>query len=131
MSTETTSYFEVQYKYYMYNTGAADNGYYTRSIRKVTADEAAELAAKIEKHAIHHRYHHGSQYDRPLEKDYDPSSYTEDDADEARMLINDLLPDHGYFISAKAFETEIKRTPLPIKQLVREPDPTADNDLTI
>lgn len=116
MNTEITSYFEVQYTYYMYNTGAADNGYYTRSIRKNTADEAAELAAKIEKHATHHRYHHGSHFDRPLDKDYDPDSYTEDDEDEYRLLIEDLIPNDGYFISATAFETLVKRTPLNLTQ---------------
>lgn len=112
MNTETTSYFEVRYTYYMYNSGAVDNGYYTRSIRKNTAEEAFELAEKIEKHAIHHRYHYGSHHDRPLEGNYDPASYTEDDEDEYRLLIEDLIPNDGYFISATAFETLVKRTPL-------------------
>jgi CRISPR/Cas system CSM-associated protein Csm3 (group 7 of RAMP superfamily) len=96
----------------MFNSGAADNGYYTSSIRKNTAEEAIELADKIEKHAIHHRFHHASHHDRPLEKTYDPSGYTEDNEDESRLLIEDLIPNDGYFISAKAYETLVQRTPL-------------------
>jgi len=124
VKTETTSYFEVQYQFYQYNSGACDNGYYTRSTSFKTAEEAIELAARIEKQARHHRYK-----DIPSsEPDYDPETYTDEDREDLYGLERELMGYSGFFTWAKAYETEVKRTPLPIKQ--RETAPMIDTTVS-
>ena len=81
--------FEVEYHYYQYNSGAADNGYYTETSCCASAEEAIALAARINDAAKKHK---------------------EGGADEDRELHNDLIPYSGFFVWARAYS--VRRTQL-------------------
>lgn len=87
MAHETETY-EVEYRYYQYNSGQADNGEYVRTRSFRTAEEAQALAARI-----------------------NASAQKKMDEDEERELQDDLIPWDGYFLGATAFRAV--RTPLP------------------
>ena len=88
--TGIQEFFEVEYTYYQYNSGAADNGTRTKIHRCSSDEEAHDLAARIEADAVAHR------------------EGRSDDVDEE--LRNDLIPWDGYFISASAWRC--RREPL-------------------
>jgi hypothetical protein len=102
--------FVVTYRYYQYNGGSADNGYYESEKRCATAEEASALAAAINAAARRHKeaddridarqlaYALKQPFDEP-EVEIDEELEYED-----RELANDLIPGAGggYLISAEA-----------------------------
>jgi len=85
----TSIFYEIEYTYYQYNSGAADNGRYTKRIRTATPEEAAETARKINLSA---------------------AGQLSDEAD--HELRSRLIPWDGYFINAVACEVLEKREQL-------------------
>ena len=81
--------FEVEYSYYQYNSGAADNGHYRRSIVRADATEALALAAEINRLAAVH-------------KDGSEDSLQEEERERAYDLRRELIPWDGYFTGARA-----------------------------
>lgn len=81
-----SQHFEVEYTYYQHNSGAADNGEYTRTVKKPTLGEATELARRINEDATHYK-----------NKNYDKR-------DEA--LADELIPYSGFFIGSKVYECQ-------------------------
>jgi hypothetical protein len=75
--------YRVQFEFYQYNTGMADNGYYIDSIYTADLTRARKIASKIN-HAFRCRHN--------------PGRLTE-------MIQDEYLPNPGYFTSeAKIFE---------------------------
>lgn len=74
--------YEVKYHYYQYNSGLADNGFYTRYTECATELEAKTLAERINVDA----------------KTVD----TSEEGDEE--LRNDLIPWSGFFKWARAYK---------------------------
>ena len=97
MPVEVT--FEVEYEYYQNNSGAADNGYYTRRREVKTAEAALKLAARIEAAAQAHE----STVKREL---------TEDEEEAERELHDDLIPYMGFFLKGKARALRVERFPV-------------------
>jgi len=79
--------FEVEYSYNQFNSWAADNGCYTRTVTLGTAEEARALAAEINAFAL-------------AEKE--GRNLTGEEEERAGELKSDLIPWEGYFIGARA-----------------------------
>lgn len=75
-----TEIFQVTYRFYQYNTGAADNGTYSMTKTVPNAEDAMFLAFRINQAAA---------------KKMPPF--------DAADLENELIPAPGYFIDASAF----------------------------
>jgi hypothetical protein len=85
--------FAVDYTYYQYNSGAADNGCYRRNWPVNDAVEAVALAGKINAAAkAHQAYSHGTDTETPADE------YIRE------QLENEMIPYMGYFISARALK---------------------------
>ena len=87
MAQEAVTY-EVEYRYYQYNSGAADNGKYVRRREFINPEDALDLVKRI---------------NASIAKTLDES--------EERELERDLIPWSGYFLGAQAFK--VSRAPLP------------------
>lgn len=81
--------YEVAYRYYQYNSGAADNGEYTRRIEAKSAEDATDLAARINASAANKGPNEEGEY----------------------LLKRELIPFDGYFICAGAYR--VTREPIP------------------
>lgn len=90
-----TVQYVVEYTYYQYNSGAADNGNYVRQWPTKSADEAIALARKISVIAKHTKEESLRQ---EWLVDADPQ-YSERD-----KLQDEMIPYMGYFISARAMK---------------------------
>jgi hypothetical protein len=81
-----SKHYEIEYRYYQYNSGAADNGEYTRALKKTDRQEAIDLARRICESVGHHQ-----------RKEFDK-------CDEA--LSQELIPYMGYFLGATVYECQ-------------------------
>jgi len=79
--------YEVEYHYYRCNSGAADNGYYTKTKKCASAEEAVTLAARINEAAK----------DRIV-------------GDEVDALKDDLIGYAGTFEWARPYHLVVERT---------------------
>ena len=79
-------YFEVEYRYYQFNSGQADNGFYNKIIQFKDEQEAISLASRIEADALLNR------------KDI------HDDVDQE--LRDEFIPWSGYFTGAKVYRCQ-------------------------
>lgn len=85
--------FAVNYTYYQYNSGAADNGCYRRNWPVKDAVEAIALAEKINAAAkAHAAFSHGTDIETPADE------YARE------QLECEMIPYMGYFISAQAMK---------------------------
>jgi hypothetical protein len=89
----------VEFKLYQYNSGASDNGTYTRSIECDTLEEAQSMKAKIDKTF------------NELKKDW---TYEDEDVLWVKELIHDLTICGGFLKSTADIYVETK-TKLAIK----------------
>lgn len=89
METESVTY-EVEYRYYQFNSGAADNGEYVRRREFASAEDALALARRIEACVA------GTL-----------------DEDSRRELEDDLIPWAGYFRYARVFKITRELVPVP------------------
>jgi hypothetical protein len=118
---KSDTYFAVTYRYYQYNGGSADNGYYNGERRCATPEEATALADAINAAAKRHKEADARidarQLAQALQRPVEGPD-VEDDEDQEyadRELTNDLIygAGGGYLISAEAQVVRTQRKALP------------------
>jgi hypothetical protein len=89
MSTNVTKeeIYQVEYHYYQFNSGLADNGYRTDTKKCRSAEEAVALAGKI-----------------------NAAAAKQLDEEETQVLADDLIPYAGTFEWAKAYHVVVEKT---------------------
>ena len=92
-----TMSYNVIYHYYQYNSGAADNGYATKSMPYQNFEDAKKLYSKINLSIKKRKL----EEERHKNNDYSEIENTEWTDDQDYDLINDFLQYAGYFISVK------------------------------
>ena len=81
MTTEVSEFFEIHYRFYKYNSGDGECGTFSNVRTRKTAEEAIDLVKRIRE-----------------------CVNNEDLTEDQHELEKDLLPSHGYLVSAEAFK---------------------------
>lgn len=99
--------YTLVYHYYQYNSGAADNGYYKKTLifKEQQLNEVMELAKKI-KLSIARRSEEEARY----ESDDNSEWNFELSEDDNRELIQQLLPYDGYFTKCQLIKSVIEQS---------------------